>query len=104
MRSRAEVMVASVRSCADPMCATVRNRAQPCKKTFLTGEPLRCWPRPMMVFSCTTPEGWGLFTAVHFLANKSCCTKRTQKQTHGIHTAERQACSTKWNILTAFMV
>ena len=36
MRSRAEVMVASVRSCAAPMCATVRNRE---KKTFLTGEP-----------------------------------------------------------------
>ena len=75
MRSRAEVMVASVRSRAAPMCATVRNRAQPCKKTFLTGEPLRCRPRPMMVFICTTPEGWGFFIEVHFLANKSCCTK-----------------------------
>ena len=66
-----------MRSRAATMCATVRNRAPPCNSTFLTGEPLRCQPHPMMVFIGTIPEGWGFFIEVHILANKSCRTKRT---------------------------
>ena len=62
---------------AATMCATVRNRAQPSNSAFLTGEPLRRQPHPMMVFIGTILGGWGLFIEVHFLANKSCRTKQT---------------------------
>ena len=71
MRNRAEVRIPTVRSRVATMCATMRNRAQPCNSTFLSGEPLRCQPHPMMVFIGTILEGWGSFIEVHFLANKT---------------------------------
>ena len=51
--------------------------------------------------SCSS-TGWGVLM-VFFLANKSCHTKADPRHSTA-HTAERQACSTKWNILAASMV
>ena len=68
---------------AQVCCLLVSNGAQKYTDLFLAGKPLRCQWRPMMVSIGMTPEGWGLrvFTA---LANQSCCTKRTQKQTQDL--------------------
>ena len=96
------------------LCATVRPlQLQPCVPVrylflqpcatmrpifFLPGNPLKCLSHPMMVFIGTTPEGWGLLTFFLF-ANKSCCTKRTKKQTQGPSGSPpvgRQAYSTRW--------
>ena len=35
----------------------------------------------MVEFIGTTPEGWGFYFVFSLFANKSCCTKRTKKQT-----------------------
>ena len=58
-----------------PLDVGVRNRAPSCfidRKASL---------HPMMVFIGTILEGWGLFVVFSILANKSCCTKPTEKHT-----------------------
>ena len=48
-----------MRNHAEVRAVTVRNHVQPCKKSFLTGKPLKCWPHPRMVLIGITLEGWG---------------------------------------------
>ena len=57
------------------MCATMRGVFS------LTGKPLKCRLRPMVVFIGTTLEGWVFFVVFSVLANKRCCTKPNEKHT-----------------------
>ena len=59
----------------------------------------------MMAFIGTTPEGRGFGRPV--LGQQKLLYKTNLEADPGhdvIHTAERQACSTKWNILTPLIV
>jgi len=58
MHKGAQHWVVSVRKLAPSPCPSVCKRAI----CFLTGKPLKCQLRPMMVCIGRAPEGWGYYT------------------------------------------